>query len=224
MLFERSSAVMAMDAYVAAYSGDPSGLWLMSFVARYIFPEIVNWGDSSSKAISADGDPARDYDRDLMPEGALIGSPLGRFLWRPLDKWPIKPIPEWLRHVQPSNVETLIISGNLDFSTPAENATRDLLPNLSNGVQVILSDVGHIGDLWGLQPDGTHRLVTSFIETGVADSSLLRHIPMDFDAGWGYPLIAKLLVASVMLILALLVGGVSYGIRRRRRRFVLTRD
>ncbi len=218
MLFERSSAAMVFDTYMAASNGDPSGLWLISMVAPYIFPEIVNWGDNASKAVSADYDPTRDYARELMPEHAIMGAPLGRFLWGPGGRWPIKPIPDEYRRLQSSDVETLILSGNVDLSTPSENATRDLLPNLVNGRQIVLSEMGHIGDLWTLQPEATHRIVTSFLETGIPDTTTVQYVPMDFEVKWGYPLLAKLLLAGIVLIVLIIGVGIWFVIRLFRRR------
>ena len=199
MLFHRSSAAMVFDTYVAAANGDASGLWMISVVAPFIFPDIVNWGDNASKAVSADYDPARDYRRELVPDDAVFGAPLGRFLWGPGGHWPIRPIPDAYRRLQPSPVETLVINGNVDFLTPAENTERDLMPNLPNGAHVVLAEMGHIGDLWGVQPATTHRILTSFLETGVADTAGYRYVPMNFAVGMGYPLMAKLLLGMVVL-------------------------
>ena len=220
MLFHRSSAAMVFDAYVAAANGDASGLWMISVVAPFIFPNIVNWGDNASKAVSADYDPARDYARDLVPDDAVFGAPLGRFLWGPGARWPIRPIPEAYRRLQPSAVETLILNGNVDFSTPAENTTRALLPSLSNSTHIVLAEMGHIGDLWGVQPATTHRILTSFLETGVADTTGYRYVPMSFTVGLGYPLMAKLLLGGVVLVLLFLGWLTWWTVRLVRRRRV----
>jgi hypothetical protein len=76
--------------------------------------------------------------------------------------------------VRDSDVETLILSGNLDFTIPAENAKEDLLPHLPNGRQVVVSEMGHIGDLWEVRPKATRRILASFLDTGVPDDSLYR--------------------------------------------------
>lgn len=220
MLFHRDSAAMVFDTYVAAANGDPSGLWLISIVAPFIFPEIVNWGDNASKAISADYDPARDYARELTPDDAIFGAPLGRFLWGPVNGWPIALIPEPYRRMQPSDVETLVLSGNVDFSTPAENTKRDLMPYLNNGTHVVLAEMGHIDDLWTVQPATTQRILTSFLETGVADTSSYRYVPMDFSVRWGYPLLAKLTLAGVVLAILLLIGLIWWTVRFVKRRRV----
>ena len=55
--------------------------------------------------------------------------------------------------VQPSDVEVLMVSGNVDFSTPPQYATEELLPQLSNAQQVILEDFGHTESIWFSQPE-----------------------------------------------------------------------
>jgi hypothetical protein len=108
---------------------------------------VVNWGDNASKAVSADYDPSRNYADEMVPEDAVMGAPLGRFRWGQAGCWPREPMPEEYRRVQDSGVETLILSGKLDFTTPAENAREDLLPHLPNARQIVLSEMGYIGDL-----------------------------------------------------------------------------
>ncbi|NIM18798.1 MAG: alpha/beta fold hydrolase [Candidatus Latescibacteria bacterium] len=219
VLSERKTAKIVFDAYCAAARGDPSGLWLASFAARYIFPEIVNWGDNASKAVSADFDPSRDYANEMIPEDAVMGAPLGRFLWGPGGHWPIDPIPEEYRRLRRCDVETLILSGTLDFTTPAVNAQNDLLPYLPNGRQIVMAEFGHLTDIWTLQPSTTYRILTSFLETGVPDVSTLTYEPMDFEVRWGYPRIAKLIIAGVLLsvlIVAVLIWQMLRVVRRRR--------
>ena len=88
------------------------------------------------------------------------------------------------------------MGGNIDYSTPVQFATDELLPFLSNGEQVILSEFGHTGDVWGLQPEATVRLLTSFYGTGVADASLYTYQPMDFHVEFGFPEMAKAQLAT----------------------------
>ena len=71
-----------------------------------------------------------------------------------------------------SNVETLLIGGNLDFATPPQWATRELLPHLPNGHEVILSDLGHSDDFWTYQPEAGTRLINTFLASGRVDRSL----------------------------------------------------
>jgi len=154
LLYHRTTAAVIFDAYVAAKNGDPSGLALMSLAFDYVMPPMFTWGDLASKAVSADFDPSRNYTAELDPPDSILGSPLGKLLWAPLSlaSWPVKSIPEKYRKLQHSDVETLLISGSIDFSTPAEYATKELLPYLRNGHQVVLSEIGHVNDVWKVIP------------------------------------------------------------------------
>ncbi len=161
-------------------------------------------------------------EHELLPDDAVMGVPLGSFLCgTPAAFWPIHSHGGSLQGPDTTQVPTLIISGNLDFSTPAENVTTGLLPYMPNGTQVVFRDMGHILDLWRVEPAATERLVTSFLETGIADASGIVRVPMDFHVEWGFPLLAKLMVGGVVLgvlLLIVIVWFVVRGIRRRRQR------
>lgn len=215
LLFHRKTAAMVFDAYIAAEKGDPRGLALMSLAHDFVFPSQIIWGDLAAKAVSADYDSTRDYAADMNPSGAIIGSPLSLLQWSSLkNNWPMKLLPDEFRKAQPSEVETLLISGSIDFSTPAEFATEELLPKLIKGKQVILAEIGHTQDVWNVQPQAMERLLTSFYDTGVADDSRFIYAPMDFKVSWGFPMLAKLML-GVMLLIAAAVVAVIWFIARR---------
>jgi hypothetical protein len=92
------------------------------------------------------------------------------------------------------------------------------LPSLSNGQQVILSEFGHVDDVWSLQPEATKHLLTAFYDTGVADDSLFTYQPMSFDVGLGFPAIAKLVLAAIVVLFAGVVALICVIVRRMRRR------
>jgi hypothetical protein len=130
-----------------------------SYVYSRMILKALNWGDNASKALSADYDPARDYEAEMMPPGSILGSPMSKILGgMKYGGWPINPIPEEYRKLQYSEVETLMVNGNIDFSTPAENAKDELLPHLTNGNLVILSEMGHSSDVVNTQPDAFRHL------------------------------------------------------------------
>jgi hypothetical protein len=137
----------------------------------------------------------------LRRPDTIIGSPISLLIWAPLsqawpqDKYPVEPI-----NARDTDVETLLISGNVDFSTPAQYATHELLPSLKNGQQVILSEIGHVSDVWNVQPEATKGLLTSFYDTGHVDNSFYQFSPMDFRVRLGFPLLAKILLGTGMLI------------------------
>lgn len=212
LLYHRTTAAVIFDAYVAAKNGDPSGLALMSLAFDYVMPPMFTWGDLASKAVSADFDPSRNYLTELDPPDSILGSPLGKLLWVPLSlaPWPVKPIPEEFRKLQYSDVETLLISGSIDFSTPAEYATKKLLPYLRNGHQVVLSEIGHVNDVWKVIPATTERLLTTFYNTGVSDTSIATYTAMNFNVKWGFPATAKALLGIMIVAAIIIITGLIW--------------
>ena len=218
MLFHRTTAPMIFDAYRAAEQGDPSGLALMSLAFDWTLPSMMTWGEFLAIGGSADFEPGRDYADDLNPPDAILGSPLSLMIFASASQgWPDIRIADEFRQVHPSDVETLLVSGSIDFSTPAEAATQELLPSLAKGRQVILREQGHTEDFWRFQPEAAERLLTSFYDTGLADESLYTYLPMDFKPAMRFPLLAKILLGTGVLLIALLAVA-AWGIARRLRR------
>jgi hypothetical protein len=92
--------------------------------------------------------------------------------------WPVKHIPEEYRKFRVSQTETLMLSGTIDISTPAQNATK-LLEYLPNGHQVILVNRGH-QDMGSVQTDAYKTLINTFYQTGKVDSDFT-DIEIDFN-------------------------------------------
>ena len=158
----------------------------------------------------------------MDPPDSALGAPTSLFVGGATQLsggWPVAPMPDEFCEVQPSDVETLLVSGSMDYSTPAQFATEELLPKLTNGQQVILSEYGHVSDIWSFQPEASMHLLTTFYDTGEADDSLFVYQPMNYDVGMmSFPLLAKVLVGLVILVPLLLIVGVWLIVRRVRRR------
>ena len=168
----------------------------MSVAYDQIFPTLANFGDRASKALSADYDPDRDYLADMNPPGSILGSPLSMELPALNDGWPIQPIPQEYRTLRESKVETLLVNGSIDFSTPVENA-RELLPFLPNGELVVLSEMGHSdGDLVLRQPEAMLHLLETFYLSGEIDESQFEYVPMDFTPDKTFQQMAREFVAK----------------------------
>jgi pimeloyl-ACP methyl ester carboxylesterase len=226
-LYHRDTAAQVFDAFVAAERGDYSGLALLSFFYDRMMPRALNWGDNASKALSADYDPARDYEAEMTPPGSILGSPMSRILGvMKYGAWPIKPIPDPYKKVQPSEVETLMVNGNIDFSTPAENARDELLPHLKKGHLVILSEMGHTRDVMSRQPDAFHHLAETFYLEGTVDDSRFRYEPMNFTPSQSAPEMAKRYVrrgvllggGAIAVIIIIVVLAVRFVRRQKRKR------
>ena len=117
--------------------------------------------------------------------------------------WPRNPGDSRYSRVRTSNVETLLIGGTLDFATPLDGATKELLPHLPNGRQVVLPGFGHATDFWTYQPKASSHLVNTFLDSGRVDDSLYTPRTMDFEPGMTQTAIAKI-VAGAMVGFALL--------------------
>ena len=167
------SGPMTLDSWISAAHGDPSGLWFLSTLAGLVFPQSFTWGEFASIGV-ADAHPAERYFGSGADRGSIIGNPFTDFLWGAggmAHAWPANPGENQYTSVQNSSVPTLLVGGPLDFETPAQNATKELLPHLSNGHQVILSGLGHAEDFWYYEPKASTRLLTTFFATGRVDTS-----------------------------------------------------
>jgi hypothetical protein len=113
---------------------------------------------------------------------SVLGDPGSRFLWAGggmATAWPAAPDEDAYSRPRDSDVQTLVISGTLDGATPAANATRDLMPRLRNGRQVLLSGFGHTTDFWNVQVSAGNHLINQYLDTGKVDAS--RYVPQKVD-------------------------------------------
>jgi len=213
------SGPAAVDMWLAAESGDASGMALASMSRDLFLPTLWTWGEGLSLAASVDDyyDPARDYRSEFEAPDTVLGSPISLMLWSMGPEWPTHPIPQEYLQVQPTDVETLLISGSIDLSTPPQFATEELLPYLSNGEPVILKDFGHTGSFWSSQPEARAHMLNTFFDTGQVDASLYAYQPLDFDVGLGWPGLAKLLLGVVLLPIVLVVAVVWFIAQRKRK-------
>ena len=214
------SGPMTLDSWIRAADGDASGFWLQSTLGRLVFPEAQVWGDAASVA-REDFDAARAAFSSPRHGGSILGNAAARFLWadgKLVDAWPDAPGSHLYEHVQPSNVETLLIGGTLDFATPPVFATRELLPELPNGHQVVLSEFGHSGDFWSTQQGAGTHLVTTFFDHGTVDTSRYHHQVIDFSPSTTQGSIAEIILAVMVGSgLAMLVALATLALRIRRR-------
>ena len=129
------AAPWTIDTLLSAQQGDGGGAWFLSLMAQMAFPSEQSWGDVAAVA-RTDAAAARPFFANGEDKGSVFGSPGTDLIWaggRLLDAWPANPDENMYGQVRDSNVETLVISGELDFATPPQWASRDLLPHLPNG-------------------------------------------------------------------------------------------
>ena len=214
------SAPMTIDTLLSAQQGDGSGAWLLSVMGQLLFPRLQVWGDVAAVG-RADAGYARRFYAAHADRGSVLGSPGTDLIWaggRLLDAWPASPDENEYTRVRDSQVETLLVGGNLDFSTPPQNATRELLPHLPNGHQVILRDLGHSDDFWTYQPAAATHLIETFLDSGRVDASRYTRNSVDFTPSMSQGAIAKI-VAGVMIgfaaIAAIALVWMPLRVRRR---------
>ncbi len=215
-LSDTQAAAKVFDTWLAAARGDYSGMAMLSLAGPMMFANATVWGENIAKAASADYEMTRELRADMNLETSILGSPRSEMAAAAAE-WPINTIPEEYQQVQPSDVETLLLSGSIDLWTPLQFAEDELLPYLSKGQHVVVAESGHAEMLWS-QPEASERLLNSFYDTGEADDSLFIYQPWEYNVGMGFPLLAKLLVAIIILTPFLLVGLAWLIYRRIRNR------
>jgi pimeloyl-ACP methyl ester carboxylesterase len=209
-----------LDSWISAAQGDPSGLWFLSTMAHLVLPQSFVWGEFASIGM-ADAHPVERYYSSGADRGSIIGNPLAEFIWGAgalVHAWPANPGENQYTSVQNSSVPTLLIGGTLDFETPAQNATKELLPHLSNGHQVILSGLGHVDDFDAYEPSASTQLLTTFFATGRVDTSRYTPNVVSFTTPQSQAAIAKDIVGAMIgFALLAVIWLVVLAIRIRRR-------
>lgn len=207
-----------IDLWLDAEDGDASGMALIS-MSKNMLPALFVYGDLLAKA-SSGGDFARhaaDYRAALNPPGSILGSQNSLYYAAMGAGWSVHLIPEQYLPLQPTDVETLLVSGSIDFSTPPQFATQELLPYLNHGEQVILRDFAHTETFWNRQAEARTHLLTTFYDTGEADDSLYVYEAVNFDPRQTWGGIAKTLLTIVLAVIVVLVALVWFVLRRVRR-------
>lgn len=225
-LFETSSeaaplnAPATLDSWLSAAEGDASGLWLSKLAGDLLFPEMFTWGQVA--AVSVQDSAAADIHLAAgRNQGTVFGNPLTRFLWADglLGKsWPANLDDAQYARVRPSDVETLLISGELDITTPPQLAALELLPHLPNGQQVIVPGMGHTLSFYTHQPQAGTKLVNEFLTTGEVDRALYKPVIPDFSPGVTQTSLAKRVIGIMIGFALLTVGSLVWMARRVRRR------
>jgi len=211
---------ITLNSWISAAHGNPSGLWLQSLLANLILPTSFTWGEFASIG-NADAHPAERYFASTSDRGSIIGNPANAFLWADgalLHAWPANPSQNQYTSVPNSSVPTLLIGGTLDFETPAQNATKDLLPHLRNGHQVILSGLGHTADFWSYEPAAGTQLLTTFYDTGRVDASRYTPNKVSFDTSVTQTAIAEYLLSAMLGFAVAAAGWLLWVARRVRKR------
>jgi pimeloyl-ACP methyl ester carboxylesterase len=216
MFLDNPNMPLIFDAYLAAGEGDPSGLAMLNLLTSIAPINSQIFGDLSNKAGTVDLEKYAGIESISLGD-SIMGAPMAEMIWPLAKEWPLELIPKNLREFQESNVEMLLVNGTVDFSTPP-TALAEAKPYFHRAQMVLLPEFSHITDVMKtLQPEAFERMVTSYYDTGVADSSLYVYQPLGFKPSMSATVIAKVLVAAMILLPALLILGVALVVRRIRR-------
>jgi hypothetical protein len=193
-----------IDMWLSAAEGDASDLWSGSLLADLLFPKLFVWGQYAAFG-RADAQAARDYFSTTEQDETNIGRVATTYVWGNggmIDAWPAAPDENEYSQVRTSNVETLLIGGELDFSTPPQVATKELLPYLPNGHEVVLPGIGHTGTFFTVQPEASSRMINTFFDNGKVDDSLYHPETVDFTPANSLGKIAKIFVGLALALAA----------------------
>jgi pimeloyl-ACP methyl ester carboxylesterase len=213
------SAPMTLNSWTSAAKGDPSGLWFQSLMADLIIPTSHVWGDVAATG-NQDAAAIDAYYAHRSDDRTILGNPGTDHITGGgglAHAWPVTSADREYSKVQRSSTETLLISGVLDGATPAQNATRELLPYLSNGHQVLLAGVGHTDDIWSYQKPAGNRLINTFFDSGRVDNSFTPST-VDFAPSVSQGTIAKIVLATMVGFAVLALVSLLLMASRVRRR------
>ena len=213
---------MTLSSWLSAADDDASGFWFQSLLGDLAFPALGVWGDYAAVA-TIDARASRTYfSSGEQRDTSNLGYAATAFIWgggQLADAWPAGPDDDEYAVVRPSNVETLLISGELDFATPPQAATEELLPTLPNGHQVVLPGFGHSTTIWTEQTAAGTRLINTFLSTGRVDDSLYEPQPVDFTPEVTQSALGKGIAGAMVGLAALTVLSILWMAVRRKPRF-----
>lgn len=215
MLFQRKTGIVAIDAWQSAAAADPSGVALLSLAYDLMVPRLFTWGEFLAKAYSTDYDPTVDYATQLDPPDPALGSPLSLLFFGGGPGWPVTPVADELKQLTDCPVPTLLVSGELDVSTPPHLARDEAPPYLNAASHVVIPNCSHVDDIWGVQPDATARLVTAFLDDGKTDAQFDARVPKLTPVA-RLPIVAKACVGGLVAAAGLAATGAAAWYGRRR--------
>lgn len=196
---------LTLDTFLSSDEGDASGMWFLSVATQLVFPRVQVAGDVASMG-RIDDAYARRFFAAPVDRSTALGSASTEFIWmggRLVDAWPSSPDDTLYNRVRDSNVPTLLVGGELDFSTPPPVARRELMPHLPNGQMVVLPQLGHTEDFWAYQEAASTNLIKTYLDTGRVDTSLYTENRLDLTPSFTHAALAK-------IVLGILLGSAAF--------------
>lgn len=183
MLYARGSSVWAFNAYFrAAYEKDFSQLYMLQKIYEMNRKMVI--GDIYTKTVSADmerGSAKILSQPPFQDSGTLLGNNVSSLYGSTAHVWSLTAIAEQYKKCRTIEADILVISGDLDFRTPPDITTRELMPYLKNGRHLILKNMSHSDILLNVMK--SPEFVYQYFEFGRADSSQIKQAPsVDFTS------------------------------------------
>jgi len=203
---------MIFEAYLSAGEGDPSGLAMLNLITSLAPIDSQLIGDQLNKVGTADLEEYGGIESISLGD-SIMGAPMAEWVWPMAAELPLELIPKDLREFQETDVEMLLVNGTLDLST-LPTVLDEARPYFHKAQMVLLPEFGHTGDLQTLQPEAFERLITTYYDTGAADDSLYVYEPLSFEPSMSLATVARLLVAAMIILPALVIWGVVWVTRR----------
>jgi pimeloyl-ACP methyl ester carboxylesterase len=215
-------APAVFDALLSAAEGDASAVWIWSAAIDELLGYMFVHGGQHAAFGNIDGGAAATYVAAGAPDGyANLGYAATMSNWaggQLADAWPTDPQADQYARPRTSDVETLLISGELDFVTPPQTATDELLPYLPKGHEVVLDGIGHNFSFWYDQPEATSRLVNTFFASGQVDDSLYTPQAVVFTPSPPLGKLARIVIGVLVALTTLMAAPLVAMARHVRRR------
>ena len=215
------SGPITLDAWLAAADGDASGFWFQSLVADLAFPESFVWGQMAAAGRLDAAAATESFSSGSLKPATNLGDAATTFNWgsgRLADSWPAVADEDEYSSVRDSDVETLLIGGELDMATPPQVATDELLPHLPNGKEIVLPGFGHSGTFWTEQPEAGTHLINTYLASGEVDDSLYEPQAVDFTPEVTQTALGKGFAGAMVGLALLTVVSLLWMARRVRKR------
>ncbi|MEQ9423453.1 MAG: alpha/beta hydrolase [Cyclobacteriaceae bacterium] len=214
MMYHNHSALQVIDAYITAEKGDYSGIAALSMAYNFIMPDLMVWGEFFSKGM-IDYNPTKDYRNEFSNSEYTLGSPLSELMMDVGEDWPTKQPVVGFSKLDTSDVQTLVLNGSLDFSTPHEVIEDELIRYLPNSKLVIFNGLGHVADL--LYKKTVIEGITNYYDFGEVNFTQTS-FPVNFEIDNGFSKIVKIGLLMTTIITVVLLWVVYKLIQRLRRK------
>lgn len=181
-LYTRGFSVWACNAYLrAAHHNDYRGLFLLQKL--YDQTNRASIGDMYAKTVSADmvtGVQGAFFSRDeLRFTQTLLGNNVSVIYGTTAHLWNMRSIPAEYKVSRSTDMETLVVSGELDFRTPADITENALMPFLRKGKHVVLKGMSHSDILQNVMK--STQFLYQYFEGGKVNAALIDPLPpVDF--------------------------------------------